>query len=212
MQVSKLCKVLNSMADRGGRQGLRVEGDLEIARVLTAEKIRGVSRQGRVEGAAQVFHSDTATIQSGGALVRTVRGSHSHGRTKTDHYVYVPFMKRTSQNPCIMRIDQLLLVKRADMGWPDDEARLAVGMLYDKISIGTGGGNEVHFNEDPGQGATVVPRILYAKEAQLAQGYPWAVHLRQVHCPVVYLPGPSWSAWVTISKMGYHGRTDMHDS
>lgn len=197
------------MAERARRHVLREEGPTALAGVLTPAHIRGTRRLGKVEDAAEVLSSDSATVQNGRATVRTVAGSHSHCRTKTDHFVYIPYMKRGRQNPCVMKVDQLLLVKRPGMGWKDDEARIAVGTLYDKLSIGSGCGLEEDFNDEPAMGACTVPRVLHAKAAQLEQGYPWAVHLRQVHGPVVYLPGTTWSAFVTFSKMGFHGRSEV---
>jgi len=153
--------------------------------------------------------SDTATIQSGRAIVRTETGSTSHARTKTDFFVYVPFMKKNGQNPCVMHVTQLLLVKKAGMGWLDDEARIAVGTLYDDLRVGTGAGLETEYNDDPTAGACTVPRVLWGKVANMAKGYKWAIHLRQVNCPVVHLHGPTWQAFITTHKMGFHGDTRM---
>lgn len=208
VQVSRFCKVLKLMAQRIGRQVLKDRGPLALAGVLNPDHIRGIRQLGIMEGAATVFSSDSATIQNGAVIVRTAAGSRSHARTKTDHFVYIPFMKRGKQWPCVMRIDQILLVNRPGMGWRDDEARIAVGTLFDKLSIGAGGGLEVDFNDDPTITACKVPRLLHATAAQLKQGYPWAVHLRQVYGPVVYLPGTTWSAFITFGKIGYHGSKD----
>ena len=196
------------MAARSARQSLQIEGELAIARVLTEDRITGVRHLGRMVDTAQVMYSDTASIQNGGALVRTIAGSSCFGRTKTDSFVYVPFMKGARQNPCVMHVKQILLVRRPGMGWHNDEARLAVGKLYEQLKVGDGAGLETEYNDDPTQGACSVPRVLECTHTGFQQGYEWAVFLRQIHCPLVYLPGTDYHRWVTFTKMGYHGYTD----
>lgn len=221
LQVTAFCEVLTYMESQNSRHSLRIEGDLAIAKKLKKDDIQGYLYGKGYEGCAKVQSSDTASIQSGAALVRTVQGSNSHGRTKTDHFIYIPFMKRSRgcevQQPCIMKVKQILLIEKAGMGWPDNKARLAVGTMYDKLNIAKldadhVAGLETDFNEDATKRAVCVPRVLWAKTEQLLEGYPWAVHLRQVHCPVVHLPGTSWEAFVTFNKIGYHGCTDLLDS
>lgn len=197
------------MAARDVRsRSLRIDGEFAIAGVLTEEHIIGVRQLGRMRNAADVMYSDTASIQSGGALVRTIAGSSCFGRSKNDSFVYVPFMKRSGQNPCVLRVKQLLLVRKQGMGWHNDEARIAVGTLYDQMTVADGAGLETEYNDDPTERACSVPRVLYCSKAKFAEGYEWAVYLRQVHCPLVYLPGGSTHFWVTFTKMGYHGYTE----
>jgi len=139
------------MAARGAGKSLRVEGELAIARVLTAENITGRLLPGRIVDAASVLCSDAATIQiwSGGALVRTKDGSLRYGRPKTDTWVYVLFIKPSGQNPCVLHIKQILLAKKPGMGWPNDEARLAVETLYDRLHVAARAGLETKHNDDP---------------------------------------------------------------
>lgn len=192
-----------------------MQGPLAIAGVLTRKKILGtrdrITRMKR--GAAELFHNDTASIQSGAFSVRTERGSSAHGRTHTDHYVYIPFHKgRGGHNASVMKIDQIILVKQTNMGWPNDEARLAIGTLYENLKIETGAGMEEKYNDDSSTGACCVPRLLWATTSKLQAGYPWIVHLRQVNCPVAYIPGNSGAYFITISKMGVHARKDLEQS
>lgn len=212
LQVSSFVKVLSSMHSKVQRRAQQVQGPLAIAGVLTRKKVMGkrdaVTR--KMRKAATVFHSDTASIRHGAFNLRTVRGSHAHGRTHTDHFVYVPFQgSRGKHNPCVMKVEQIVLVKQKKMGWPQDEARLVVGTIYDHLTVREGMGMEKDYHDDPKTGACCVPRFLYAAQSKLASGYPWAVHLHQVNCPVAYLPGSKGDHFVTISKMGFHSRTDL---
>jgi hypothetical protein len=37
------------------------------------------------------------------------------------------------------------------------------------------------------------------------------VHVRQIHCLVVFLPLDTGMSWLTIHKIGYHGVVDRED-
>lgn len=139
VQVSKLIRVLDAMATKSVRSH-RVQGGLELAGRLTGKHIRGErhAATGRfvhegITKAPEVFHSHAATIHYGSFFVRTAAGTVAHGQTHTDQYVYVPFRSGRTQNPCVMKIKQLVVVRREGMGWPDDEARLAVGTFWDHL-------------------------------------------------------------------------------
>lgn len=215
LQVTRFAEVLDSMAAKVERQAHQVEGPLAIAGKLSRSHVKGTrnERLGVMEYLngikAQVFFSDTATIQSGAWVVRTVAGSQAYGRTHVDHFAYVPFMSGRAQNPCVMKIDQILLIKRADMGWPGEEARVAVGTIWDHLTVAKGAGLETRYNDDPAKFACSVPRGLWCSKDRRGRGYPWAVHLRQIHCPVAYIPGDSGDMFVTLSKMGFNGRKDL---
>jgi hypothetical protein len=212
MQLDKFAEALDSMAARTRRRGHGVVGAFAIAGRLLGEHVRGVRQaDGSMEYSAEVLHAPCASIRGGAALVRTEAASAARGRTRCDFYAYVPYMRGARQDACVMRIHHLLLVRCKIMGWPNDEARLAVGTLYDQLAIRAGAGLETKYNDDPTQGACCVPRLLYASHAKLAAGYPWVVHVRQIHCPVVFLPLDAGVSWVTIHKMGYHGVVDRED-
>lgn len=158
---------------------------------------------------AHVQYSDTATIHSGKFVVRTEKGSSACGRTHTDHFVYIPFRAGQRHNACVMQIDQLLLVKREGMQWRNDEARIAVGTLWDHLSIRRGIGLECGYNDDPAKGPCIVPRALLLTPSRRKKSYRTAVFIRQIYCPCVYIPDPDGDTFVTISKMGYNGRKDL---
>lgn len=212
--MSRFAKCLTEMADRAGRAH-RVEGELEIAGKLKAEHIKGTKnrQKGGIDHEddqkAEVQCSDSATIHRGAFVVRTAVGTKAYGRTHSDQYVYVPFRAGGAHNACVMRISQLLLVKRAGMGWPNDEARFAVGKMWDHLAVRKGVGLETHFNDDPALGACTIPRALFLAPKRRRMGYRIAVFLRQIHCPCVYIPDPAGDTFMTVGKMGYHGRMDL---
>lgn len=208
-EVSHLVSALISMSNKVRNRGHQLHGPLAVAGVLTEEHITGYREAGLIKDAAEVFYSDTASIQWGAFLIRTDKGCAAFGRTRTDQYAYIPFMAAHRQNPCVMKISQLLLVKRQGMGWPNGECRLAVGTLYDSLSIRKGAGLEAEYNDDPSREACVVPRALFASRRCLECGYLWAVHMRQINCPVAHIPGTSGDTFLTLSKLGYHGRKDL---
>lgn len=203
------------MAAKVARQSHSVRGPLAIAGVLTEEHVKGEynsilgRREWPQDTPAEVMCSDTATIQSGAWVVRTSAGTESHGREKTDNFVYVPYRSARSLNHCILEIKQILLVRRKGMEWRGDEARLAVGTLWDHLVVRDGAGLETAYNDDPASGACSVPRAVYLSEKRKSMGYPYALFLRQVHCPCVVVPGPPGMTFITLSKMGYPGRRDL---
>lgn len=186
----------------------KVQSEFAIAGLLTAGHIRGRNIAGTVCGAATVFCCDTAQLKWGTYIVRTDKGCAQFGRVHSDQYVYVPFYSRSRHNPCVLKIKQLLLVRQSGFGWPDDECRLAVGVLYDNLVVRAGVGLETTYNDEPSQGSCQVPRILFASKYRLERGYAWAVHLRQIKCPVAHIPGDSGSTFITTNKVGYHGDRD----
>lgn len=107
-----------------------MEGTLALAGVLTRAKLESY-RTTVAAGPPVVYSAEEATIKYGAYKVYTVRGAASRGSSHADQYVYVPFMSRRGHNPqrCIMKIRHLFLIRLTGMGWPDDEARIAVGTL-----------------------------------------------------------------------------------
>lgn len=215
MQISTFVRVLDEMTAKAKRKAHAVRGPLAIAGSLTRKEIFGEFELGsgsytNEDGeTAEVSCSDSATIQSGAWVVRTVVGTKSHGRQKTDHYAYVPFRSARSMNHCVMRIDQILLVRRKNMGWRNNEARLAVGMLWDHLAVRSGTGLETSYNDDPTKGACCVPRALFLNERMKGKGTKTAIFLRQIHCPCVFVPGPPGHTFIRLSKMKFHGRRDL---
>lgn len=214
LQVSKFVKVLNEMNERATRSH-QVQGELAIAGVLTGSHITGTWNKGTGQvvhkdgHVATVQYSDSATIQSGAFVIRTEKGSSAYQRTHTDHFVYVPFRAGRRHNACVMQIDQLLLVKRKGMQWRNDEARIAVGTMWDHLTVRRGIGLETEFNDDPALGPCTVPRALLLTPSRRKKGYKMAIFIRQIHCPCVFIPDDDGDTFMTISKMGYHGRKDL---
>lgn len=203
------------MADKAVRSH-RVQGELELAGILTPKEIQGERSAvtGKivhtdVTNAPMVYHAHSATISHGAFVVRTDSGSSMHGQTHTDQYVYIPFRSGTTHNACVMKIEKIVLVCRENMGWPNNEARLAVGEIWDHLRIGNGAALETMFNDDPVYGSCCVPRVLLRTPSKRKAGYKYVVHLRQIHCPCVYIPDKAGDMFITLSKMGFHGRTDM---
>lgn len=210
MQRSRFLNVLDVMGKQVTRRANRVEGKLALAGILTRQAVVGRRRQGQpIEDAAQVFWSPKASIKFGKYLITTEEGSSANNSGSTSHFVYVPFEGPRGHNACVMRVKQLLLVKKPGMGWDKDEARLAVGIIYENMSVEKGAGVEVSFNDDPRRGAVSVPRILHATSARMAKGYPFAVHISQIHGPLVYLKGETGDRFITTHRMGFHGRKDL---
>lgn len=188
----------------------KVMGEKAIAGVLRRADVAGHRGAFGVVGAADVFHSDTASIGEGAAVVRTVAGSSAYGRTRCDHYAYVPFAAASRHNPCVLVVEQLLLVRKRGMGWPQDEARLAVGILYDHLTIRSGAGLEDHWNDDSSRGPHCAPRVLFLPSKKKKKGgYRWAVFLNQIYCTCSIVPGITGDVFLTTSKMGFHGRKDL---
>lgn len=200
---------LDSMEARHKRAGAhQVQGRLALAGFLTRFKL-DMARAAVGPACRPVAYSgEEATIKYGAYKVYTVRGSRTHGSPHADQYVYVPFMSRRGHNPCVMKIKHMFVIHMPGVGWPADEARIAVGTLYDRLAVREGVGLEASYNDDPAAGACVVPRMIYASDARIRAGYTWGVYLSQIHCPVSHLRGSTGSTFITVSKMGYHGRLE----
>lgn len=200
------------MAARQRRPASHVtEGDEALAGVLTRELLEGPPA-GPLRGVnrAVVYTSEEATIQYGSYQVYTDRAARRRGSRLADQYVYVPFINQAGHNACIMKVKHVCLIRLVGMGWPNDEARIAVGTLYDQLSVRPSHnlGLEAHFQDDITTGPRVYPRLIYASQTRLNAGYKWAVFLHQIRCPVAHLEGDEGSTFVTLTKMGYHGRLD----
>lgn len=209
VQLSKFLDTLEEMESKMARRAHVVQGPYALAGVLRREGVAGQRTLTGVTGAAEVFWADSASIGQGATVVRTVRGTTARGRTRCDQYAYVPFSSATRHNPCILVVDQLLLVRKSGMGWPGDEARLAVGTLYDHLTIRSGAGLEDEWNDDSTVGPHSTPRVLFLSAKKKRRGYRWAVHLSQVHCTCSFVQGVSGDVFLTSSKMGFHGRKDL---
>lgn len=216
VQITRFMTTLDAMERQVAGRFHRVEGELAIAGKLTSKHIMGTHES--TTGATilengdptTVWCSDSASIRNGAWVVRTDTGSVSHGRQHSDQYAYIPFRSKGGMNHCVMKIKQFVLVQRTNMGWRGDEARLAVGTLFDHLAVRHGAGLETQYNDDPTSGACCVPRALHATSSKLAKGSDMAVFLRQVHCSCVYIPGKDGCAtFMTLSKMGIHGRRDL---
>lgn len=203
-------KAVDLMARRQHMPASHVtEGGEALAGVLTRELLEGPpDGTDRGRNRAVVYTSEEATIQYGCFTVYTDKAALKRGSSLADQYVYVPFVNGTGHNACVMKVKHVYLIRLAGMGWPDDEARIAVGKMYDQLSVRTGLGMEDHFSDDLDAGPRVFPRMIYAPRSRMKAGYPWAVFLRQIRCPVAHLPGTEGATFVTLSKMGYHGRLD----
>ena len=209
-------EVLDEMMPQRASQCHQVQGPLAIAGRLTREHIKGTFNRGtgKIEHKdnemATVWCSDSATIQSGAWIVRTHDGCHAHGREHTDQYVYVPFRSARGHNHCVMHIKQILLIRRKKMDWVNDEARVAVGTLWEHLPVRRGAGLETEYNDDPSTGACSVPRAMHLSPKQKGKGRSYCIFLRQIHCPCVFVPDKIFGdTFMTLSKMGYHGRRDL---
>lgn len=213
VQWSRLMSALDVVEARSRRTGAhRVQGVMALAGVLTRATLEDSRAACATDAPPLVYSSEEATIKYGAFRVYTDRGARSRGSAHADQYVYVPFMSRRGHNPCIMKIVHLFLIRLPGMGWPDDEARIAIGTLFDRLAVREGVGLEGTYNDDPAAGACVVPRMLFASRARMLAGYTYAIFLNQINCPVAHLRGSTGSTFITITKMGYHGRLDHERS
>lgn len=209
MQMSEILQYLQSMQRRQENMQLDIAGDLALAGRLTAASLAG-SKDG-LQAPAVVYISEAATISGGAHVIRTWVGTQSHGRTRDEHYVYVPYLKQNGRpEACVMAVSFLLLIRKEGMGWPNDEARIALGELYTDLQVRVGAGLETTYNDDPAEGSVCVPRVLFANPKKLNSRYPWAVHLRQINCPLCHFSQTIGKSWITVSKMGFHGKRDYH--
>jgi len=209
LQVTRFVDTLDAMEARMARRAHEVRGSLAIAGKLLRHHILGERVGALVQGAAHVVCSDSATIRRGMFVVRSKRGSAKSGRTKSDHFAYVPFRSGSRPNACVLEIEQILVVRQSGLGWEGDEARLAVGVMYDRLVVRSGGGLESSFNDELTQGACVVPRALFLSARRKKQGYKWAVFLNQIYCPCCVHHADQGDTFLTCSKMGFHGRKDL---
>lgn len=197
------------MVAREQRGAHTVVGSRSLAGRLTRQHILGVVQGGQVVGAAEVFHSDSASVRRGEFTIRTKKGSAAFGRTRCDHLAYIPFESDKGVNHCVMLIDQILLVNRGGLDWRDDEGRLAVGVLYDKLSVCSGGGMETGFNDDTSRGKCVIPGALRLTASDKARRYRWAVYVNQIYCTCSCFTDKTGHIFLTSQKMGFHGRKDL---
>ena len=191
------------------RRAHEVRGDMAIAGKLRRHHILGERVGAVVEDSAHVLCSDSASIRAGTCVVRTQRGADHYGRTKCDHYAYIPFRSGSRHNACVMEIHQILLVRKQGMGWDHDEARIAVGVLYDRLPIRAGAGLESTYNDDCSIGSCCVPRALFLSARRKKEGYKWAVFLSQIHCSRAVHTAAQGTTFLTNSKMSFHGRKDL---
>ena len=205
LQVGTFARTLEAMHHSQERGRHRVDDASAIAGRLREQHVLTQHRQGVAQCAATTHAADTASIGHGAALVRTIAGSRAYGRKQCEHFAFVPFVRANgSLNACVLEIEQLLLVRCPGMGWPDDTARLATGTLYDAAEVVDGPGHCTVYNDDPRLGACTVPTMLRVPSS--SKGYKWAVHLRQVDCPLVCLERQSGArAFFTFHKMGFGG-------
>ena len=209
MQVTQLAIALDNMEARAARRAHRVRGSLAIEGKLLRRHILGERVGQEVQGAAEVLCSDSASIRRGTCVVRTKGGSGASGRTKCDHFAYIPFSSGRAHNACVLKIEQIVLVHKQGMGWADDEARLAVGILYDRLPARSGAGLESSYNDELADGACVVPRALFLSARRKKEGYRYAVHLCQINCSCSVLSTVHGDTFLTSSKMSFHGRKDL---
>lgn len=209
MQWHQLCDDLEQCRIKQRASRISIQGEFAVAGRLTAELmtggLQGLGPRGRI------YVSDSATIKFGAYVINTAKAASARGRVRDDHFVYIPFFKASGKpEACVMEIHTLLRVHQPGMGWPDDEARLAVGKLYTNLQVRKGLGLETAYNDNPARGAYCYPRLLYANQACRENAYTWVVHLRQILCPVCFYAQSAGTTFVTTSKIGFHGRRDFH--
>lgn len=205
LQVSVFAETLDAMRGIEAQGKHRIAGHLVIAGALTSEHVLAQFDRGHRTTLADVKFAHTASIGNGSARVRTVQGSRVQGRTQCEHFVFVPFQRADGTlNACVLKIEQLLLVRCAGQGWDNDTARIAAGVLHDFAHVVEGPGLFTDFNDDCRKGAFVVPTMLRVPNS--SRGYKWAVHIRQISCPLVLLERESGAReFFTFNKMGQHG-------
>lgn len=190
----------------------RVIGQHALAGHLREQDVLPQHSGGHVSVAATVRAADSVSIGDGAAVVRTIAGTQSHGRKTLECYVYLPYTRQNgTHNPCVLRVEQLLLVTCPGKGWPDDQARIAVGILCEATVVQGRGGLCVEYNDDASTRARAVPTLL--RLTQSSTRYKWAAHVHQIECPLIRASlgrtGVAGMAgvtdFVTFEKMGYHG-------
>ena len=223
VQIPYLCDTLKSMQDRVDGGAHEAEGELALAGLLLPQHIRGDGKPGGIPE-AKVHYASAASIQRGAFVVRTEAATEAERREHFDQYVYVPYLGGRSgntPNSCVLHVEQIVQIQQTGLGWPDDQAKIAVGTMYEHLPCRGGAGLETRYQDDPRRGATCVPRCMVASDAKLESGYRWAVHLRAVHCTVTHNleyweAGTAGSdrahsgiSFWTSSKWGFHGKTEL---
>lgn len=112
----------------------------------------------------------------------------------------------------MLEIKQLLRITRHGMGWAMDTARVVDGQMYTYTAkVVDGLGLQTAYNDDTSKGVCCVPTQMHVSEA--VKGYPWAVHVSQIGCPLVNLKRRNGGArdFFTVHKpkMGFHGHLAM---
>lgn len=182
-----------------------VEGSLAIAGHLCKKDVMPVHNAlGFVEYPADVKCADTVSIGLGSALVQTVRGTNSCGRTKCEHWVYIPFTRENgAHNPCVLRVEQLLRIEMPGKGWYNGIAKLATGLLHEAVVVPSAG-CETGYNANPKQGALRMPTLLRVRST--AKRYKYAVFVHQIASPLVLAKDSAQGMlFVSFSKIGEHG-------
>lgn len=218
LQLGRLILVLDYMAES---RKWDIQGELKIAGMLTQQHFQFKTFPEPEGYPVQVFYADTVSVGFQSALVRTERGcTRRYDSTKVDQWVYVPFLRGPADSavhvPCALHVEQLLLVEadaesRAALGWSEwaGGAKIATGTLYECDAVS----NQLiglvdDFNDDPDKAAIRLPTLLRLVEGS---GYPWAVHIKQIACPLCLLGrrtienAAAKLIFATIRKTGHHG-------
>lgn len=201
MQVCKLAQVLRSMEQGVRNRQHQIRDDTALVGRLRSEDVESHTNDlGQACFTANVKSVKAASIDGGKAVVRTVTGNNTAGRTTVEYWALLPYKRRDGDlNPCVLKIKQLLLVSRPGLGWSGDLARVVTGELFE-ANVVRGAGLVSTYNDEPERGACHVPTLLHVPGS--AKSYPWAAHVHQIGCPLVRAEG---SMFVTFQKMGFHG-------
>lgn len=179
-----------------------INGDLELGGKLLEEHFDIPAGAAGLGGApAKAWEVDCVSINWGSVKVRTTGSART---SKIDWLVYVPFVRGDREEPCLLRIKQLLVIRddSAQIGWQGGWAKLAVGTLYEARAL-HGPGFVTAYNEDVAQGPIAFPSVL---RADLAAGYDWAIHISQIACSVrITRMTDAVVEGVTVQKTGFHG-------
>jgi hypothetical protein len=205
VQLDQLADVLDCMERKLWAGQHAVEGPLAIAGHLCRADVMPVRNAfGVLDYPADVKCADTASIGQGSTLVQTVRGSRARGRTKCEHWVYIPFTRMNGEhNPCVLRVEQLLRIEMPGKGWDQGIAKIATGELHEAVIVPSAG-CETTYNGDPAQGAVRLPTLLRVRRS--AKPYKYAVYVHQIASSLVYArDSAAGMLFVTFSKMAEHG-------
>jgi hypothetical protein len=207
MQLSKFMLTLDYMTRT---RRCAVNGPASIAgpgRLISAYFLP-VHQFGVAAYRATAHCADSVSIK-GKDILRTLAGTHRHGRTKVECYGYVPFRTDQGMQHCVLRIEQLLVV-RCDVfeteANPDGIAKIAAGVIFEGSPV-QGRGLSTEFNDDPGQGPVRFPTKL--KVGSAFEPYRWAVFVHQIMCPLVQAvaiePGTP-SHYISYVRSGFQGK------